>query len=835
MSTLGERLRQIREKSDLILASSERDQVPTINRTWDQLEREMKSMDERIPHSQELHAKAHYFLASNGINTEYVTAPIDTTHTFTRVEVDDDTNIKEFLDEEHEKALIRNIEANRKQTSDEFQAFYSQQFEEIFENIETERKEEAENTVDYQEFAKYNNTSGIHRINEYAGVITNLNKNRSQNLDFDLIDGLSNIRNMSELKKAQDCTLETWHIMQYLVDKSDIDGRKEGRFVKTYASESYQNFAAVKTRRELISASKSWLEQQSHQFVNDTLNRQAQTIKIGGNPLFNHRLRAFMDLTFKTNSGWTDDTLEIVDNLPIWAFVYYLMRCGHLDMAATFVDTHREMFAKERKFVSYFEQYVNAEYHTVSPSTQKAIIADYNRFEYGEHVVDPYKLIIYKIMGRCELHKKNQPDVIRTVEDFIWLQLTMVREVAVDEETNLLERYRLADVQKHVASYGNSYFDPDNTNPWIYFRILILTLQFEKAIGFLYKDKKYRLETVHFAVALAYHGLLRILPASKSNTKIMLITDNEENQVFYSNFFHLLYQYVQVFIPDSRQNAVQYLYLLSLYSQENGYPDQSMVQLARSYVCKYVVDSNDAKTLLGTLNEKETPRLIEDQKNLLYIGTREQFTDLILYPTAEQCIQRGRCSDAVHIYSVAHDYNKVVDVLVKGLTDALQQSHADRIIDLTVSDEPNTAIIQFTKEAMDYYTRFEPFTTVATAERQNTIRILIHLLQFRTFYDQNEFDMAMQHLESTDIIPLRYDHQYVLRLVERFNALDDSIKKNVPEVLLNTMDILYKTWAALVHRPAESKDRVKIAQAILMFAGLLQYNIPTDIIIRLNK
>ena len=97
----------------------------------------------------------------------------------------------------------------------------------------------------------------------------------------------------------------------------------------------------------------------------------------------------------------------------------------------------------------------------------------------------------------------------------------MVREVVVDEETNALERYRLADVQKHVASYGSSYIDPDNTNPWIYFRILILTLQFEQAIGFLHKDKKYRLETVHFAVALVYHGLLRILPASRDGTKIM--------------------------------------------------------------------------------------------------------------------------------------------------------------------------------------------------------------------------------------------------------------------------------------------------------------------------
>lgn len=96
----------------------------------------------------------------------------------------------------------------------------------------------------------------------------------------------------------------------------------------------------------------------------------------------------------------------------------------------------------------------------------------------------------------------------------------MVREV-INEEPYSFERYRLSDVQKHVASYGSTYFDPENTNPWIYFRILILTLQFEKSIEFLYKQKKYRLETVHFAVALVYHGLLRVIPPSKSDTKIM--------------------------------------------------------------------------------------------------------------------------------------------------------------------------------------------------------------------------------------------------------------------------------------------------------------------------
>lgn len=155
------------------------------------------------------------------------------------------------------------------------------------------------------------------------------------------------------------------------------------------------------------------------------MNRHAKTIKMGGIPSFNHRLRAFIDLTFKTSTGWIDDRLEIVNDLPIWAFVFYLMRCGHLDLAAKFVDGNREMFANDRKFVSYFEQYVNADYYCVSKPTQEAILADYYKLEYGEKVIDPYKLIVYKIIGRCELHKKSLPDVIRNTEDYIWLQVTM--------------------------------------------------------------------------------------------------------------------------------------------------------------------------------------------------------------------------------------------------------------------------------------------------------------------------------------------------------------------------------------------------------------------------
>lgn len=147
----------------------------------------------------------------------------------------------------------------------------------------------------------------------------------------------------------------------------------------------------------------------------------------------------------------------------------------------------------------------------------------------------------------------------------------------------------------------------------------------------------------------------------------------------------------------------------------------------------------------------------------------------------------------------------MVDVLAKELSDALQQSQADRIIDCTLSDAPNVAIIQFATETMQHYEKFEPFTTVITPERQNTIRILIQLLQFRTLYEQNEYEKAFQQLEQVNVVPLRHDHYHIRLLVDQFNTLDDNIKKNIPEILLNAMDILYKTWASHTSQSSASR------------------------------
>jgi nuclear pore complex protein Nup93 len=193
----------------------------------------------------------------------------------------------------------------------------------------------------------------------------------------------------------------------------------------------------------------------------------------------------------------------------------------------------------------------------------------------------------------------------------------LVREFT-DTEAVPFERYRLADVQNRVSSYGSEYFDREASNPWIYFKILLMTLQFEKAIDYLYKQKRLRLETVHFSIGLVYHGLLRVPQTSKLfassickchnsikslNAKKFVVI--QEGNTHMLDWVRLVYQYVQVYLANDAKKALEYISLFSLYSPKQGYHDQGMIQLAKSYTCKYTMASKEFKAILGSVDDKK--------------------------------------------------------------------------------------------------------------------------------------------------------------------------------------------------------------------------------------
>lgn len=111
-------------------------------------------------------------------------------------------------------------------------------------------------------------------------------------------------------------------------------------------------------------------------------------------------------------------------------------------------------------------------------------------------------------------------------------------------------------------------------------------------------------------------------------------------------------------------------------------------------------------------------------------------------------------------------------------------------------------------------------------------------------------------MENLDLLPL--DALSLDKKVESFKLFDQTVKRNIPEILLATMDLLYKLYgnikssfantplASPQHHNLSYRDldqgkeqklyeiRMK-ARALVMFSGMIQYKMSADITGRLVK
>lgn len=157
---------------------------------------------------------------------------------------------------------------------------------------------------------------------------------------------------------------------------------------------------------------------------------------------------------------------------------------------------------------------------------------DFNSTIRNNATVDQYKYALYKLVGRFELSRKTMK-VASTTEDWMWVQLSLVREGGAGEGPQ--EQYDLADLGRMVLKYGADKFDEGGRRPFVWFDLLLYTGQFErvsqgqmvharhhadsKAVAYLWSKQALRSDAVHFGIALAYYGLLRV-PSKTDATEL---------------------------------------------------------------------------------------------------------------------------------------------------------------------------------------------------------------------------------------------------------------------------------------------------------------------------
>ncbi|RUS29364.1 hypothetical protein BC938DRAFT_480751 [Jimgerdemannia flammicorona] len=506
----------------------------------------------------------HYFLAGGGINAQELSQnlnSINLTTTFEPLQPIHDTDIEGYLRHEHEQIIVSAIEEGRRETLRDFDEGFERALhldwerskKKIFEELGQHQGQDVLRSTGYTTgfatgaghvggirdsgtafaspmpfgsslrdvtSAGPGGVGGLHmhtRMMRYDKVVRTLNDYRLRDANYAIVHAFADVaKSLAPEAKSQQM-VDCWRLLASVVNEQHaINGifqrqaLNEGQYAREYLESPYDSPQAIELRKGFIDGARTFLEEQFKLHVERTVEQNPAEASLGGVPSINNKIRAFMNIKFKRLGVLVKPNLEFANDTPIWAHIYNLLRAGHAEEALDFAINNEAYLQKmERSFLVYFRAYMENGDRRVPKNIRDRLLSDYNqRIRYATDS-DPYKLALYKILGRCELNKKTLPEVASSTEDYVWLQLMLIRETS-EFDAAPHDRYNLCDLQRSMVKFGPSHFNPRGNNPIHYAQVLLLTAQFERAVHYLYQTDQYQLEAVHLAIALAYYGLLRI-------------------------------------------------------------------------------------------------------------------------------------------------------------------------------------------------------------------------------------------------------------------------------------------------------------------------------------
>lgn len=167
------------------------------------------------------------------------------------------------------------------------------------------------------------------------------------------------------------------------------------------------------------------------------------------------------------------------DKYP-WVEIYYLLRCGYREEAFSRLSSLERESPEKSALSSAFRAYLDSPERRLPKSTRDQLYNEFNTSIRNNASVDQFKYAMYKIVGRFELGKKNIK-VATTTEDWIWLQMCLIRE---GKDEGPQEQYDLNDLARSLNKIGNNKFDDEGKKPFAWFNLLLFSGQFERVRHF---------------------------------------------------------------------------------------------------------------------------------------------------------------------------------------------------------------------------------------------------------------------------------------------------------------------------------------------------------------
>ncbi|CAA7267671.1 unnamed protein product [Cyclocybe aegerita] len=830
--------------------------LPTVNLSLDQIEAISRRLVSRQPGTSTDADRANYLLAQAHVDASALSqsiAHLNTSTTFSPLQPLQDTDVTGYLRIAHEQNLISTIEEGRKETQEEFYRVLEERSQRDWEAKKKRVFEELGGRVGSADRALVDIRGSSHgkstltqstavpslslqmqgKMMAYDRVITDLNNARLRGTSYPIVHALidASLAVASDARAIQ--MTQNFHVLAKITSEPpalppvEHAGAHilnapmfERKWARVYLGDP-ESRESIALRRQIAKGAREALEEQYWDILERTIQSRPLEAKLGGDPSISNRIRAFLLVRYYRNGEW-EERIELVAGQPLWAKLFYLVRTGHIQEALTeALHFQQAIENREASFVNHFRTWIESPDRKLPKTHRDHLQAIYNAHMLHSSTADPFKLALYKLMGKLEPSRRSVPQVTTTTEDWLWFQLAMVDE---DEDGGLRS---LADV---LLGYGERHFDGPANQPGsrrgVWAGVLLMCGQFERAVAALWDHQETEIEAVHLAIALAYHGLLRV--PSRAETSDMTPLSLSPASPPAISLSTIIWRYVRQFVKMDAKEALQYVYCVCLSSDQGNGVGKEQIEIAWELVRRIIVLANSGpawEELVGGIGPEggRFPGVIEQGAPLLQLRDSQEFHNQIIIRAARHSEENDRIAEAIKLYNLAEDYSTVVACLAQALGNTIAQA------------SPDEKARNIEKTAAEILRHYERANRAVGREREAVVR----LLRIREAVDAKNAcrpEVALDIMESTDLIPLTGDIAKITRRAEEFRDLHEALQKNLQTYLTLTMDALagvhQKVKNSMVADATKQMTLANIrkkSRSLMVFAGILKYRMSPDV------
>lgn len=379
-----------------------------------------------------------------------------------------------------------------------------------------------------------------------------------------------------------------------------------------------------------------------------------------------------------------------------------------------------------------------------------------------------------------------------------------------------------------------------------------------QTIAFLYSRPQYQVEAVQFASALIYYGLLRVPPTSiSSQVEYLTLSQESGKEVAYLDFPKLISRYTKIFSQTDSREALEYLYLICLSSDSPAPVGKEQVEKCHDMIKNLVLESRNFEELLGGLKadgQTKIQGLIEKNAALIELGNESGYLIYLVKEMAMISEKRNRIKDSIILFNLAKEWNLVIKVLNRelgsNLMDPVARPPLDQKGQLAIESSNLSSssfiaapdILSLAKMILSSYEKQNHIIRSISIQNLSTLKTLFVLKEAISYFHASAYETSLQLISSLDLIPLKGDVISITRKAEEFKTLDENLIKNLENLLLMVMKILYELMMS--YKNSNWQDGIRnnkvaeiktMGKAIMMWAGMLRFRLSNDAYAKLTR